>query len=273
VLDVAIRTARDVVSFDRCLFARHDDGTLERVAQSGELPTTDRRLPVTTGTVGRAYRTGESVVVDDARQDDEVNQPCPFPSLLTVPLGDWGVFQAVAEEPGAFDPEDRELAELLAMHVRAALARVRSDETLRRERDLLAAFFESSGEPVVRVRFEGGVPCVDRVNPAFERVFGVDADEIRDDPLDDHIVPPHDRDAARSINEESRTGEPVEAEVRSAAMTVRGWPTGSTWTSRPANGASANSNGTGRSSRARAIRCTRSTTRATSPTSTRRSNP
>ncbi|WP_318569333.1 PAS domain S-box protein [Salinigranum marinum] len=218
VLDVAIRTARDVVSFDRCLFARHDEGTLERVAQSGELPTTDRRLPVTAGSSGRAYRTGESVVVDDARQDDDVNQPCPFPSLLTVPLGDWGVFQAVAEEPGAFDPEDRELAELLVMHVRAALARVRSDEALRRERDLLAAFFESSGEPVVRVRFEGGVPCVDRVNPAFERVFGVDADEIRDEPLDDHIVPPHDREAARSINEESRTGEPVEAEICRVAV-------------------------------------------------------
>jgi PAS domain S-box-containing protein len=213
VLDVAIRTARDVVSFDRCLFARHDDGALERVAQSGELPTTDRRLPVAAGASGRAYRTGESVVVGDASQDDDVHQPCPFPSVLTVPLGDWGVFQAVAEEPDAFDPEDRELAELLVMHVRAALARVRSDEALRRERDLLAAFFESSGEPVVRVRFEGGVPCVDRVNPAFERVFGVDADEIRDEPLDDHIVPPHDRDAARSINEESRTGEPVEAEV------------------------------------------------------------
>jgi PAS domain S-box-containing protein len=216
VLDVAVRCARDIVSFDRCLFAQHRDGRLERVAQSDDLPGIERSLSTDVGVSGRAYRTGETVVVDDTLRNDVVRRPCPYRSLLTVPLDGWGVFQAVAAEPNAFDTTDAELAELLAMHARAALSRVASDERLRRERDLLAAFFESSGEPVVRVRFDDdhARARIDRVNPAFERVFGLDAAAVEDDVLDDHIVPPDERDAARQFNERSNAGEPVEAEVR-----------------------------------------------------------
>jgi PAS domain S-box-containing protein len=219
VLDAAIRCARDVISFDRCLFARHRDGCLERVAQSGDLPGTESGLSTDLGVSGRAYRTGESIVVDDARRDDDVYEPCPFASLLTIPLGEWGVFQAVAEEPDAFDAVDTELAELLGMHVREALSRVESDEQLRRERDLLAAFFESSGEPVVRVRFKGTAAHIDRVNEAFEQVFGLDADVIDGETLDDYIVPPDAEEAASRYNRQSNAGEPVEAEIRRLTAT------------------------------------------------------
>jgi PAS domain S-box-containing protein len=216
VLDVAVRCARDIVSFDRCLFAQHRDGRLERVAQSDALPGVEGSLSTDVGVSGRAYRTGETLVVDDARQNDEVRRPCPFRSLLTVPLDGWGVFQAVAEDPNAFDATDGELAELLAMHTRAALSRVASDERLRRERDLLAAFFESSDEPVVRVHFDDdhARARIDRVNPAFERVFGLDAAAVEGEVLDDHIVPPDERETAQQFNEHSNAGDPVEAEVR-----------------------------------------------------------
>ena len=84
----------------------------------------------------------------------------------------------------------------------------------RREQSLLSACFESSGEPVVRVQFDDGVPYVDRVNPAFERVFGVDADEIRGESLDEYVVPADERASAEAINDDSLDGDPVEAEVR-----------------------------------------------------------
>jgi PAS domain S-box-containing protein len=69
------------------------------------------------------------------------------------------------------------------------------------------------------VRFEDCTPHIDRVNPAFERTFGVDAASVRNDPLHAHVGSP-DADASTHPFTDPQDGEPVEAEV--ARLTEQG---------------------------------------------------
>jgi PAS domain S-box-containing protein len=94
-----------------------------------------------------AYRTGEPSVVDDLHERGVAPADSAFRSSLTVPLGDHGVFQTVAETPGAFDADDLELVELLAAHARACLSRIDNERQLhdrqaelRRQNERLDAF-------------------------------------------------------------------------------------------------------------------------------------
>jgi PAS domain S-box-containing protein len=208
VFAVGLRSAREAVDFDYCRFARSQADGLVTVAEAGDWPGDG---DVTTTTAGAAARTGDAV---RSARADAVAPGESVGSSLAVPVEDWGVLEVVSGRPGAFDATDRELLDLLSMHVRAALSRVESTRGLRRERDRLDAFFRSSGEPVVRVRFADGDARIDRVNPAFERVFGVDGGEVRGDPLADHVVPPAGRERTDGFAEQSGTGDPVEAEVR-----------------------------------------------------------
>jgi len=75
------------------------------------------------------------------------------------------------------------------------------------------ALFEFSTDCIVETEFVDGRPVVRRVNDAFERTFGFDAEEVVDRPIDELIVPERARDAAARINRRILDGEAVEREV------------------------------------------------------------
>jgi signal transduction histidine kinase len=79
------------------------------------------------------------LLVEDTT-DHPVAADGQFRSGISVPIGDHGNFQAVAEEPAAFDREDLELAELLVDRARSALDRVERERELRRENERLDEF-------------------------------------------------------------------------------------------------------------------------------------
>jgi PAS domain S-box-containing protein len=60
--------------------------------------------------------------------------------------------------------------------------------------------FESLPDPVVENRFVDGEPIVDRVNPAFEDVFGFDADTVVGECINDIIVPEDRHEEAESLD-------------------------------------------------------------------------
>ncbi|MBC7093798.1 diguanylate cyclase, partial [Candidatus Bipolaricaulota bacterium] len=66
-----------------------------------------------------------------------------FRSFLSVPIGDIGVFQAVASRPDAFTAEDVMLTEILAGHVREVIAHLRLAAELREQaiRDPLTGLY------------------------------------------------------------------------------------------------------------------------------------
>ncbi|PSP94305.1 hypothetical protein BRC84_04440 [Halobacteriales archaeon QS_1_68_44] len=83
-------------------------------------------------------RTRETLVVDDLRDSRYAPANFEYRSALSLPLDDWGVFQAVAEEEAAFPAADRQLAELLAEHATAAINRQERERELQERADELA---------------------------------------------------------------------------------------------------------------------------------------
>ncbi|AOW79668.1 signal transduction histidine kinase [Halodesulfurarchaeum formicicum] len=224
VFRALVEAAEDILQFDIAIADVAEDGYLLTQAVSSDVPVDAYfdRVPIDDesklGT--RTYRSGESSLVRDLDQSDATEVENEFRSALTVPIGEYGVFQAVDREPGAFDETDLDLAELLVSHVRNALARLEHVETLRhrtaslsRERNRLAAVFEAIPEPVAHVEYEAETPTVVAVNSAFERTFGYESDAIEGRSLNELIVPPDHRESARKIDGTAATERTVEREV------------------------------------------------------------
>ena len=84
------------------------------------------------------------------------------------------------------------------VHDRTALTETRAE--LAAERDRFESLFDQLPDAVVDAEFVDGEPYVRAVNPAFEDVFGYDAASVLDEPVNDLIVPPNRRAAARRLD-------------------------------------------------------------------------
>jgi len=214
----AVEAAEEVLNFDECGVDAVEDGQFVMKATSSEIVPDgySERAPATEGIAGDTYQDGRTYRYDDVRTVfDAEPEHRSYRSLLSVPVGSHGVFQAVSSEVAAFDETDADLAELLMAHVSDALDRVAYETRLRDERDRFAALFENVPDAVVHGSIEdAGQPVVEAVNPAFERVFGWDAETVVGEDLHRFVVPPERRDAARRINERADDGDVIEREVR-----------------------------------------------------------
>jgi PAS domain S-box-containing protein len=214
IYDLAIESAENILEFDLCTVDAHEDGFLVTKAVSKVVPTDGYYEKTPVGGEGnlaaRVYREGESSLVEDLHAADAVPAESEYRSALTVPIGDFAIFQAVSKETDGFDDDDLELAELLAAHISEALVRVQTETELRAERDRFAALFENVPNAVVRYRIDGNEAVTESVNPAFEDVFGWDADEIVGDTIDDYILPDGLRAEGESLNEQVSRGSRIE---------------------------------------------------------------
>ncbi len=185
----------------------------------------DRPLVDAEGSVAaETLRRDEPVTVDDLRDRGDDRPPEGLRAVLSVPVTDDCVLQALSTEPGAFSAADRESARLLAAQAEQALRRVRSQRRARRERDEFAALFDNVVDAALRYRVTDDDPVVERVNPAFVGIFGVDAEAATGRPVDDLPVlrRPDDSDgpvpertaALDGERTERRVARPTESGVR-----------------------------------------------------------
>ncbi len=77
----------------------------------------------------------------------------------------------------------------------------------------IQALFRHSMDCIVETQYVDGEPIVQRVNGAFEEVFGYDAEEVVGESLDEFVVPGGVEAEAAEINGRVVEGEPVEREV------------------------------------------------------------
>jgi len=137
--------------------------------EEGEFP----RMRTDEGLAGQTYRTGEPSVVGDLQDVEAVDVGNDqHRSLLSVPVGNEGVFQAIAGEPDAFGERDLELAELLLAHTAEALDRIERE----RELEQYETIVEASGDPVYILDERG---CVEFVNDSFVEMTGYGKDELQ----------------------------------------------------------------------------------------------
>ncbi|QIB72926.1 GAF domain-containing protein [Halogeometricum borinquense] len=128
----------------------------------------DDRIPYDAGLLGKTYRTGESRLINDIRTDEAADPHDPeYRSVISVPVGDIGVFQAISTEVGAFDETDRHLAELLVSYVAETAARIESEKALRESRSRIEALHRGTID----------LAAVTDLDELFDRTVAV-ADEI-----------------------------------------------------------------------------------------------
>ncbi|MFP8957225.1 PAS domain S-box protein [Natrialbaceae archaeon A-CW3] len=217
VYDLTVETAEDVLEFDVCVFDTVQGEYLVTEAVSSTIHDEgySNRTSIHDGIAGKTHRKERSYRVDDLRSDEDAEpEQDAYRAVLSVPVGERGVFQAVSTEIGAFDGADQELTELLLSHVSDTLDRLAFESQLKEERDRFVALFENVPDAVVSTRQTDRGPIVERANPAFERIFGYDEDELSEALLDTFIVPSDRTEAATEINQRGTRGEPIEAEVK-----------------------------------------------------------
>ena len=90
------------------------------------------RKHITEGIAGKTYQEGESIHINKVENHAEAEPvKSDYRSGLSIPVGEYGVFQAVALEENAFSQEDLELAELLLAHTTSALERIYAQQELK----------------------------------------------------------------------------------------------------------------------------------------------
>ena len=143
IYDAMIEAAVETLGFDWCAVGIPVEGQFEIRAVSETAPAEkgERKISVDEGISGRSLQDGESIIVADATANDEADPTDEsVVSAISVPLGEWGVFQGYSAEVGAFDENDLEVAELLAAHARAALNRIERERELKRKNERLEQF-------------------------------------------------------------------------------------------------------------------------------------
>ncbi len=217
VFSLTVDAAEGVLNFDVCAVDAVRGDRLVKQAISADVPEEEytAETSVEEGIAGRTHREGRTVRIDDLADEPEATDgDGRFRSILSAPIGDRAVFQAASTEPAAFDRADQELAELLLSHVADALERIAFEDRLREERDRFLALFENVPDAVVYSSMVDGEPIVEAVNPAFERIFGFDADRVVGEPLDEFIVPGSREGEAAVYNDRGERGRVVEEEVK-----------------------------------------------------------
>ncbi|MFB6176729.1 MAG: GAF domain-containing protein, partial [Halobaculum sp.] len=143
ISEIGVEAAADILGLDASAVYLYDEerAALVPVTQTNSVTDLVDEIPTITAgdsTAWRAYERGETLALDDVRDEPGVYTPeAPVRSELHLPLGDYGLLLAGSETPGEFDQQDIVFGEILADAMVVALDQVAQMKQLRvREREL-----------------------------------------------------------------------------------------------------------------------------------------
>ena len=189
VFDELASAADRAFTFSSRVAAVTDDSNevLSVQAWTGEPPRTSG-IRTDEGLAGHAFQTNQTVHVEDARDHPQIEDlPADAPrSIVTVPIGDAGVFQASLGEPGGFDDEQVAVIEQLAEHASRAIERIQSQQRVAASERRFRSLFEGADNPLVLYPTANDSPGpVEYANEAAEALFGSTESELREHDLAD----------------------------------------------------------------------------------------
>ncbi|MFP4143124.1 MAG: ATP-binding protein [Thermoplasmata archaeon] len=133
VYSLVVKVAERVLDLDICAINVPDGDVMKATAVSSEFPegasSVKKPLPIDDSLAGKTYREKRSFLVRDKKENKYVNPTSDeFVSGISVPIGDFAVFQACSNKVDDFDEDDLKMTELLMDHVSQALKRVEIKE-------------------------------------------------------------------------------------------------------------------------------------------------
>ena len=143
VYERIVNAAEEILSFDHAIADVTVDDELVPVAVAEGMDDAEyyEATPIDAddNIAAEVYRTGESDITDDLTQRAVAPADPAFRSALTVPIGEYGIFQAAAKETESFDRTDLELVSLLVTHAESTLERIEHERELYRRTSELEA--------------------------------------------------------------------------------------------------------------------------------------
>jgi len=146
IYKVAINAVENILEIDLgAIFVLQDDKFVLKAETSGVPPHDIHAREKDDGVLGKTFKTKESDITDDLQSSEDASLHFErYRSGITVPIGDFGVFQAMSKEEGHFNEEDLKMLELLSNHISEARKRVNLREELEKSEKRYRSLFEES---------------------------------------------------------------------------------------------------------------------------------
>lgn len=133
VYKMTIKTAESILDFSICSLDIVEDDKLVVKATSSQTPVgASQTGDLNNSIAGETYKTGKTILkvnLEEEFKDDKNKNG--YKSIISVPIGNIGVFQVVSTESNAFDKNDVRLLELLIGHTNEALKRINLQSELK----------------------------------------------------------------------------------------------------------------------------------------------
>ncbi len=123
---VTIEAAANILKLDTCIIVKAQGEKMVPLVSIGDLALNE--FPILAkgeGIVGLTFESKETQYLGDIKQNSRaLSLGKGFHSVISVPIGDFGVFQAISSEIDAYSEEDIRLVELLIGHTEGVIKRI-----------------------------------------------------------------------------------------------------------------------------------------------------
>ncbi|WP_231186931.1 PAS domain S-box protein [Haladaptatus sp. DYF46] len=196
ICELTVEAAESILQFDICgVDLIEGDHFVPAAISTGMTDDGYTELRIDEGIAGKTHQNGETYVLDDVRtESDAVPAQAEYRSLLSVPIGDVGVFQAGSRDVASFDQDDAELAELLLSHTVEALRRIVSQTALRESEEKYRTLVEQSHDAIYIYRNDK----FEFINQRVCALSGYTRDELMGMEIWE-LIHPDDREEVRRI--------------------------------------------------------------------------
>ncbi|GKZ15922.1 PAS domain S-box protein [Haladaptatus sp. T7] len=204
ICDLTVDAAESILQFDICgVDLIEDDHFVPTAISTGMTNDGYSKLRTNEGIAGKTHQNNETYVIDDVREEsDAVPAQAEYRSLLSVPVGDEGIFQAGSRDVASFDHDDAELAELLVSHTAEALRRISSQTALRESEEKYRTLVEQSHDAIYIYRNDS----FEFINQRVCDLTGYTRDELMEMEIWD-LIHPDDREEVKHIASGRSRGE------------------------------------------------------------------
>jgi len=175
--ELIVEASETILNFDYVSLFKITDGTMESMVFSFEIePKIKKNIYSKDNYTWQTFLSRNSFLVKDIESDDRAKAGlAEYKSGISIPIEDYGVFQALSKEKNRYDHDDLELAELLISHMSQAVKRMNYETKLKQSEVKYRSIFENTGTATVIINED---TTISLMNKEAERLVGYDKSEV-----------------------------------------------------------------------------------------------